>query len=100
MRRPRAIFKSKAVIRGVEYVKVTTGLPAGGRTRHFFKTDKEADTFIDQRTVEVLNHGSVGASVPTKLRFQALEAEKLLEPYGITILEAAKHYVVSVERIK
>ena len=77
----RAIFKSKATVRGVQYVKVTTRLPDG------------------KRTVEVLNHGSVAASVPTKLRFQALEAEKLLAPYGVSILDAARHYVQHVKRI-
>lgn len=72
--------------------------PAWWRTHHF-KTEKQARTFVDQQKVDLLNHGTAGNSIPLKLRVEALEAQKILEPYGVGILAAARHYVAHAQQI-
>ena len=73
------ISKLKAKIRRadgkrVTYWKVTTPKPGGGRNRRFFKTETDADTFIEQQSIQLANHGTAGASMGERLRADAISA--------------------------
>jgi len=65
----------------------------GQRTRRFFDTKREAETFSQQKTVELQNKGREGVEFPSWLRIMAGECNELLEPFGKTIRHATDHYV-------
>jgi integrase len=63
------------------------------RTRRFFETKREAETFSQQKTVELQNQGREGVEFPSWVRIMAGECNDLLEPFGKTIRHATDHYV-------
>ena len=72
--------------------KVTTPKPGGGRNRRFFQTEADADTYIEQQSIQLANHGTAGASMNERLRADAITAEEILSPLGLSIVDAARHY--------
>lgn len=72
---------------------VDMGRFAGRRLRKFFKTRLEADTYAEQQRVAKANQGAAAFSIDDKLRIEALEARRLLLPYGTSLIEAAKYYI-------
>jgi integrase len=66
----------------------------GRRARRFFETKREAETFSQQKTVELQNQGREGVEFPSWLRIMAGECNDLLEPFGKTIRHATEHYVI------
>ena len=79
---------------------VDLGLLDGKRNRHSFQTKEEADTFADQKRVERLNEGTSALSLPQEVRQDAAKASLILAPHGVTLLEAATHYVKHVLAFK
>jgi integrase len=69
------------------------GRLAGRRLRKFFKTRLEADTYAEQQRIAKANQGAAAFSIDDKLRIEALEARRLLQPYGTSLIEAAKYYI-------
>src|ERR1051325_1694095 len=65
----------------------------GKRTRSFFETKKEAETFAQQKNVELLNGGREAAEFPSALRVMAGEAASTLSPFGKTIMDAVNFYL-------
>ncbi|MEI7775872.1 MAG: tyrosine-type recombinase/integrase [Verrucomicrobiota bacterium] len=65
----------------------------GQRTRRFFETKRGAETFVQQKTIELQNQGREGVEFPSWLRIMAGECNDLLEPFGKTIRHAVDHYV-------
>lgn len=65
----------------------------GKRQRFFFKTKLEAETKAEQLRIAKKNVGEAAFSIPEKLRVEAIEAAKLLEPYGHSLLDAVKFYL-------
>ena len=65
----------------------------GRRARRFFEIKREAETFVQQKTVELQNQGREGVEFPSWLRIMAGECNDLLEPFGKTIRHATDHYV-------
>ena len=76
---------------------VDLGMINGKRQRFFFKTKAEADTKAEQVRVARKNEGVASFSIPEKLRIEAIEAAKLLEPYGHSLLDAVKFYLPHLE---
>lgn len=72
---------------------VDMGRFAGRRLRKFFKTRLEADTYAEQQRVAKANQGAAAFSIDDKLRIEAIEARRLLLPYGTSLIEAAKYYI-------
>jgi integrase len=72
--------------------KVTTPKPGGGRNRRFFQKETDADTYIEQQSIQLANHGTAGASMDERLRGAAIRANEILQPLGLDLVEAAKHY--------
>jgi hypothetical protein len=65
----------------------------GKRSRQFFETKKAAQTFAQQKDIELLNGGMEAAQFPSALRVMAGEAAKMLAPFGKTIREAVNFYL-------
>lgn len=71
----------------------------GKRSRRFFETKKEAETFAQQKKIEALNQGIEGAEFSTELRVLATRADALLAPFGKTIMDAAEFFAAHLKRI-
>jgi integrase/recombinase XerD len=63
------------------------------RLRRTFADRNEALTFAQLKIIERNNHGVAGISMPERLRGEALEAARLLQPYRVSVLDAAREYV-------
>src|SRR5215475_1339835 len=72
---------------------VVNAREGGKRTRQFFETKREAETFAQQKNIELLNGGQEAAQFPSALRVMAQNAAEQLRPFGKTISDAVKHYV-------
>lgn len=66
---------------------------SGKRSRRFFETKKEAETFVQQKTVQMQNQGREGAEFPSWLRVMAGECNDLLKPHGKTLRDATNHFL-------
>jgi integrase len=60
--------------------------------RRFFATEAEGKTYAAQKEIELLNEGIEGVNFPSELRVMAQAANRLLEPHGKTIADAAQFY--------
>ena len=76
----------------VPYWKVISPRLGGGSIRRFFKEEEEADTYLEQQKKQIANYGIAAASMSDRLRGEALRAHELLDPLGVTLFDAAKHY--------
>src|SRR5512145_497211 len=72
---------------------VDMGRIGGRRVRKFYKTRQEADTYAEQQRTLKLNQGTAAFSIDDKLRIEAVEARRLLLPYGASLIEAAKYFI-------
>jgi integrase len=68
------------------------------RFRRTFADRDEALTFSRLKKIERINRGTLGISLSERLRGEALEADRLLSPYKISILDLARRYVEEIER--
>jgi integrase len=68
------------------------------RLRKTFVSHEEAKTFAQLRKIERTNRGTYGVMLSDRLRGEAVEADRLLAPYGVSILELARQYVLKVEQ--
>jgi integrase len=66
--------------------------------RRTFKDRQEAETVAEQARIQAKNDGNRSFAIPDQLRTDALAAAKVLEPFGATILEAAKFYAKHLQR--
>ena len=66
----------------------------GGRgERLFFKTKVEAETRAEQLRITRKNEGTGGIAIPEKLRVDALECARLLDPLGVSLREAVDYFI-------
>lgn len=65
--------------------------------RKFFETKAEAETYVQQKEIELLNQGREGVQFPSWLRIQAQQAHERLQPLGKTISDAVDFYVKHLE---
>ena len=65
----------------------------GRGERLFFKTKFEAETRAEQFRVTRKNEGSTGIAIPDKLRVDAIECARLLDPLGVSIREAVDYFI-------
>jgi len=76
------------------HLKFVVNTKEGGkRTRQFFETKKDAETFVQQKNIELLNGGAEAAQFPSALRIMAGEASSLLAPFGKNIMDAVTFYM-------
>jgi integrase len=69
------------------------------RLRRTFTDRKAAETFAELKRVERENFGSSGIALDQTLRGEALEAQRILIPFGVSVLDAAKDYVRRMELV-
>src|SRR5215470_11870163 len=65
--------------------------------RRFFQTKAEAETYAQQKEIELLNQGAEAMAFPTDLRIMAQQAAKQLAQYKKTIADAAAFYLKYLE---
>ena len=70
---------------------------SGKWQRKFFKTKAEAETYAQQKEIELLNQGREGVQFPSWLRILAQQAQERLQPHGKTISDAVEFYVKHLE---
>jgi hypothetical protein len=73
---------------------------SGNWERKFFKTKAEADTYVQQKEIELLNQGREGVQFPSWLRIQAQQSQDRLQPHGKTISDAVDFYIKHLEATK
>src|SRR5688572_26921296 len=79
----------------VSYV-VDLGLIKGKRERHSFQTKDSAAIFAEQKRTQRLNEGLAGLTLSSDIRHDAARASAILQPHGISLLEAANYFVKHV----
>ena len=75
---------------GGRYKFVVRGRLNGKYARKYFSKKKEAETWAEIKNIETRNQGIEHAEFSTALRMQAQTAEQLLEPHGVSLLEAVR----------
>ena len=65
--------------------------------RKFFETKVEAQTYVEQKEIELLNQGREGVQFPSWLRIQAQQGQERLQPHGKTISDAVDFYLKHLE---
>jgi integrase len=90
---------TKTKVNGRRYYCVTTPKLGGGRKRRFFKEKAEAETFMQFAKVQQENYGTAALSIPDALRVEAIECAELLQPFGVTLRDAAKFYAAHLKAI-
>ncbi len=70
---------------------------SGKRKRAFFEKKNEADTFAQNRNIELKNSGREGAEFPTSLRVMAQECADALRAFGKTIKNATDFYITHLK---
>jgi integrase len=81
----------------IEY-KVVNGQRVRIQKRRTLRDREEAETIAEQARVQAKNDGRKSFAIPDSVRRDALAAVKELEPFGATILEAAKFYAAHLRR--
>jgi integrase len=82
-----------------EYRVLEDGRRVRVRPRRTFSSAEEARTFARLKRVERENHGTAAVSMDEKLRGDTLEACRILAPFGVTVLDAAKYYALQMRRL-
>jgi integrase len=83
---------TKTKVNGRRYFLVTIPKLGGGRNRRFFKDKTEAETYLQFAKVQQENYGTAALSIPDALRVEAIECSELLQPFGVTLRDAARFY--------
>jgi integrase len=81
----------------IEY-KMVDGKKVRIQKRRTLKDHEEAETIAEQARVQAKNDGRKSFAIPDDVRRDALAAVRELEPFGATILDAAKFYADHLRR--
>src|SRR5437016_14146155 len=79
---------------------VVNGRENGNRTRRFFETKKEADSYAQEKRIELENKGREGAEFPSWLRVMAEECNARLTEHKCTIKDATEHLLAHIAATK
>ncbi len=74
-------------------VYIVDGRIRGKGKRYVYATKVEAEAKAEKLRITRTNEGASGLAVPEKLRMEATEAMKLLEPLGVSLTAAVKYYL-------
>jgi integrase len=98
MRPKKRLFEvqKSSVPNGSKYWLII-GRPNGARIRAWFATEKEAKAEADKRNKELEDYGSKAYSLTASQRAQAEEAIHILEPWGLTLVDAANAVVARLQ---
>ena len=102
MRRRDRLDPRKVRIGGKLFWQVDLGSELHGGRRHrlrrTFASREEAETFSRLKKIERTNRGTAGISLPERLRGEAIEADRLLAPFDVSILDLARQYAQRMEQ--
>src|SRR5947208_17037113 len=79
---------------------VVNGRENGKRTRRFFETKKEADSYAQEKRIGLENTGREGAEFPSWLRVMPEECDALLAEHKCTIKDATEHLLAHIAATK
>jgi hypothetical protein len=68
--------------------------------RRTYADKNEAESAAELLRIQKINYGTAAMSISERLRSEAIEAQRLLEPHGISLLEAARSFVANLEDLK
>jgi integrase len=71
----------------------------GQWARKYFETKVEAQTYSEQKNIELLNQGREGIEFPSSLRVMAQDCQFRLQQRGKTITDATAHYLQHLDAI-
>jgi integrase len=91
---------TETYIKGEPYWLVTIPKLGSGRRKRHFKDYNEAEKLYKETEELLLNQGTGAMAISERLRIEALEGQRILEPYSVTILDAARFYAKHVEAQK
>jgi integrase len=101
-RRRDRLDARKVRIKGKTFWQVDLGTEIRNGRRHrlrrTFADREQAETFSGLKKIERTNHGTAGIALSERLRGEAIEADRLLAPYGASILDLARQYVERMEQ--
>ncbi len=83
-------FKFVKTPRGWKVEKPASLSGTGQRERHYFKTREKAIEFAAKLKEDLQAHGANAATIRPSLADEATRAAEILQPYGISLLDAAK----------
>lgn len=88
--------------RGSETSKfVVEGLRVSGkRTRKFFATRTEAETWLRRTIARMRKEGEVAIHMPERLRVEAISCSEKLKLKGKTLTEATEHFLAHLDAIQ
>ena len=72
----------------------------GRGERLFFKTKVEAETRAEQFRVKRKNEGTAGITIPEKLRVDAIECARKLEPFSVSLSEAVDSFITHTQKLE
>jgi integrase len=67
------------------------------RPRRTFSSVEEARSFATLKRIERKNRGTLGVSMPERLRADCLQAAEILRPFGVSLVDAAREYAARHE---
>jgi integrase len=97
MRKTKLTPPTRIKIKKQTFWQVVAPSAAGGRIRKTFKDREDARIFHEQCKVQIAQFGAQSMEISDRVRGQAIEGMKLLEPYGANLIDAVKHYVAHLE---
>jgi integrase len=108
-KRKKKEFEPRVVkIRGQAFYQIYLGsrvMERNGRMvrildRKTYSSREEARTAAELYRIQKLNHGAAALTISSKLRDEAIEAQNLLEPHRISLLDAVRTFVAGLETAK
>lgn len=86
-------------IKGKRFFQVISPNPGGGRNRRTFKDQADAKHYFELAEKQIASYGAAAMLISDTLRIAAIEADRLLQPFRKTIVDAAQFYVKHLESI-
>jgi integrase len=73
--------------------------PGGGRIRRTFKDQDHAERYFKLAEKQIASYGAAAMLISDTLRIAAIEADRLLQPFSKTMVDAAQFYLAHLETI-
>jgi integrase len=86
-------------INGKRFFQVVAPRPGGGRIRRTFKDQADAKEHFELADKQIASYGAAAMMISDTLRIAAIEADKLLQPFGKTIVDASRFYLAHLKAI-
>jgi integrase len=84
------LLKKPVQVNGEPFYLVRFPQPNGKGGRRHFKLKGDAQSFLEQKSVEIENHGLAAGSLNERERAEYLECRDALKVYGITLRDAVR----------